>query len=444
MLILHDILGKLKDQFSGSRKADERGIWFIYTIVAIIIPFTSSKTSNILRCLNALFGFTGIAKKRFYTFMASPKIPWNRLWPTLWKMIPEPATDGRLLLALDDYINPKTGRKIYACDKLFDHAAKQNQTKYPWAQNVVAIGLLKIVKGRWACLPLSWRFYHMKKSIERINRTGIAAKIRFETKLDQAVTMICDIASAFTPTRIIAVTDSWFGNNGLWKPLNDKLGPCFDMISRLRSNSNIFEMPDCRVEKGRGRPAKYGKKAGTAKSLAGELKDFAIGYDVNLYGRIRTVVAYERLVMLKTIKCAVKVVWIYRQSQWVALFSTDTTLSAAQIIEYYGARWKIEAAFKELKRDIGSAETQTRHPDAVTNHLHFCMMATSAAWIYASRMEKTPSRRHIVEGRNHFAFSDVRKSVAQAAADSNFGILFPVPRKSVLNSLVDVLLRMAA
>jgi hypothetical protein len=304
--------------------------------------------------------------------------------------------------------------------------------------------LLKIVKGRWACMPLNWRFYHMKKSIERINRIGVAAKIRFETKLDQAVAMICEIAAAFTQTRIIAVTDSWFGNNGLWKPLNDKLGRCFDMISRLRSNSNIFDLPDCRVKKGRGRPAKYGIKSGTAKSLAAEFKDLATGYNVNLYGRIRTVVACERLVMLKTIKCAVKVVWIYRKSQWLAIFSTDTTLSVVQIIEYYGARWKIEAAFKELKRDIGSAETQTRHPYAVTNHLHFCMMATSAAWIYASRMEKTPSRCHIVEGRNHFAFSDVRKSVAQAAADANFGMLFPVPRKSVLNSLIEVLLRMAA
>jgi hypothetical protein len=359
-------------------------------------------------------------------------------------MIPEPVTEGRLLLALDDYINPKTGRKIYACDKLFDHAAKQNQTKYPWAQNVVTVGLLKIVKGRWACLPLSWRFYHMKKSIERINRTGITTKVQFESKLEQAAAMICDIASAFTQTRIIAVTDAWFGNNGLWKPLNDKLGPCFGMISRLRSNSNIFKLPECQEKKRRGRPAKYGKKSGAAKSPAAELKELAMDYEVNLYGRIRTVVACERLVMLKTIKRAVKVVWIYRQSQWVALFSTDTTLSVVQIIEYYGTRWKIEAAFKELKRDIGSAETQTRNPDAVINHLHLCMMATSAAWIYASRMEKTPSRRHIVEGRNHFAFSDVRKSVAQAAADSNFGILFPVPRKSVLNSLVEVLLRMAA
>jgi IS4 transposase len=119
-------------------------------------------------------------------------------------------------------------------------------------------------------------------------------------------------------------------------------------------------------------------------------------------------------------------------------------LTVAQIIEYYGARWKIEAAFKELKQDIGSAETQTRHPQAVMNHLDFCMMATCVAWIYASRLEKTPNRRHVVKGRNHFAFSDVRRSVAKAALDDNFGILFPVPRKSVVNSLMTVLLRIAA
>ena len=162
MIILHDILEKLKKEFAHSRKGGERGIWFIYTIVAIIVPFTSSKTSNLLRCLKGLFGFAGIRKKRYYTFMASPKIPWQRLWQCLWKMIPTPLTDDKLLLALDDYINPKTGKKIFGCGKVFDHAAKQNQSRYPWAQNIVAIGLLKIVKGRWACLPLNYRFYHLK------------------------------------------------------------------------------------------------------------------------------------------------------------------------------------------------------------------------------------------------------------------------------------------
>jgi len=171
MLILHDLLAKLKNEFVDSRKGEERGIWFIYTLLAIIIPFTSSKTSNLLRCLKTLFGFTVISKKRFYTFMASPKIPWHRLWPCLWRLIPEPLTDGRLIIALDDFINPKTGKKIFGCANIFDHAAKQNQSKYPWAQNIVTIGLLKLVKGRWACLPLSHRFYHLKKSIENMKRS---------------------------------------------------------------------------------------------------------------------------------------------------------------------------------------------------------------------------------------------------------------------------------
>ena len=444
MIILHDIVKKLKNEFAHSRKNDERSIWFIYTIVAIIVPFTSSKTSNLLRCLKALFGFAGIHKKRYYTFMASPKIPWQQLWQCLWKMIPAPLTDDRLLLALDDYINPKTGKKIFGCGKVFDHAAKQNQSKYPWAQNIVAIGLLKIVKGRWACLPLNYRFYHLKKNIENTKRLFSKPVIEFETKLDQAVHMITDIAGAFGRTSILTITDSWFGNNGLWKPLHKRLGQRFHMVSRLRSNNNVFQLPGPNTKKGPGRPRKYGRKLGNAALLAAQFKPLAKQYSVNLYGRIRSVNAYERVVMLKTLKCAVKVVWIYRKTQWIALFSTDLTLSVEQVIEYYGARWKIEAAFKELKRDIGSAETQSRHPNAVINHLHFCMMATSVVWIYANRLEKTPSRRHVVKGRNHFAFSDVRRLVAKAALDDNFGILFPVPRKSAVNSLVAVLLRMAA
>jgi len=444
MIILHDILEKLKNEFTHSRKGDERGIWFIYTIVAIIIPFTSSKASNLLRCLKGLFGFAGIRKKRYYTFMASPKIPWQRLWQCLWKMIPAPLTDNRLLLALDDFINPKTGKKIFGCGKIFDHAAKQNQSRYPWAQNIVAIGLLKIVKGRWACLPLSYRFYHLKKSIENRKRMLSKPVIKFETKLEQAVDMITDIAGAFGQTRILTITDSWFGNSGLWKPLHKKFGQRFHMVSRLRSNNNVFQLPGTHTKKGPGRPRKYGKKFGNASSLAVQFKPLAKEYNVNLYGRIRPVVAHDRVVMLKTLKCAVKVVWVYRKTQWIALFSTDLTLSVEQLIEYYGARWKIEAAFKELKRDIGSAETQSRHPNAVMNHLHFCMMAASVVWIYASRLEKTPSRRHVVKGRNHFAFSDVRRLVAKAALDDNFGILFPVPRKSAINSLVAVLLRIAA
>ncbi|MCG6861302.1 MAG: transposase [Chromatiaceae bacterium] len=52
------------------------------------------------------------------------------------------------------------------------------------------------------------------------------------------------------------------------------------------------------------------------------------------------------------------------------------------MIEYYSARWKIEAGFREIKQEIGSAHTQTRNPNAVLNHLHFST-ASECGWIEA-------------------------------------------------------------
>ena len=181
MFILHSLLKEFKEDFAHSRKGDERSIWFIYSIIAIIIPFTSSKTSNLLRCLQTLFGFSQMTGRRYYTFMASPKLPWEKLWKRVWKMIPDPFTDGKLITALDDCINPKVGKKIFACHNFFDHAAKANQSKYPWAQNFVAVGLLKVIKGRWAFLPLAFRFYRLKKDLNNKSLMG-KQKIEFQTK----------------------------------------------------------------------------------------------------------------------------------------------------------------------------------------------------------------------------------------------------------------------
>ena len=128
MFILRDILRPLQNDFSSTRLGRQRSRWFVYTLLAFIVPFTSSISSNILRCINTLFGI-GVNHRRFYTFMGSNKLPWSRLWPRLWSMIPSPVMDGRLLVVLDDFINPKTGRKIFGCAHIFDHAAKVNQSK---------------------------------------------------------------------------------------------------------------------------------------------------------------------------------------------------------------------------------------------------------------------------------------------------------------------------
>ncbi len=177
---------------------------------------------------------------------------------------------------------------------------------------------------------------------------------------------------------------------------------------------------------------------------AAKWKEEAEIYTVFLYGKKREVLAYPQTVMLKTMKCPVRVVWCYRKTRYVALMTTDLTLSVEQIIEYYGARWKIESGFKEIKQEIGSSKSQVRNADAVLNHLNLCMMATTLTWIYADRLQTAPDRRHKIRGRSGFAFSDVRRIMAEAALSEDFQSVCPLPEQRPQNSFVKTLLRMVA
>jgi hypothetical protein len=104
----------------------------------------------------------------------------------------------------------------------------------------------------------------------------------------------------------------------------------------------LYAQPDASQSGQRGRRRKYGKRLGSATEMAVEVRQKANTYTVNLYGKYRDVCAYDAVVMLKTLKCPVRVVWVFRNTQWVAMFTTDLELSVTPIIEYYGARWKIE------------------------------------------------------------------------------------------------------
>jgi IS4 transposase len=77
--------------------------------------------------------------------------------------------------------------------------------------------------------------------------------------------------------------------------------------------------------------------------------------------------------------------------------------------------WGIESGFKEPKQNFGSRTSQCRNAQAVTNHLQFCMMASTITWFYSDRLKADPERRHKVERRTRFAFSDVRRLIAEAA-----------------------------
>lgn len=116
----------------------------------------------------------------------------------------------RLLAAIDDFINPKVGQPIFGCDTIFDHAAKANQSQYPWAQNVVLVGLPKRVKGRWSCIFLSFCHYVPIKTIT-VQKPN--AKIKAQVAPSQTKPVNCSsLAKHFANVPVFAVIFSWFGN----------------------------------------------------------------------------------------------------------------------------------------------------------------------------------------------------------------------------------------
>jgi len=442
MPILPALATQFQSLFPGSDSGQERWRWFMLTLQAILVPIAASRTSNLLRAIAALFGVE-IAQSRYYTFMASVKLHWEPLWEALWGAIPDPLTEGRLLLGLDDSLCPKTGRKVFGCQTTFDHAAKTNQSRYPWAQTVVTLGLLKVVKGRWCCLPLAFAFY-----LRRVTLSAKCIRVRgravvFQTKFAQAVQLVARVARFFPAAAILIVADSWFGNNGLLKPLRSALGARVHLLSRLRVNAVLHALPVATPGKA-GRPRKYGQRLGNAGQLAATLRESARSYTIKLYGGMRDVAAAERVVMLKTLRCPVRVVWVFRKTQWVALVTTDLTLTVEQIVEYYGARWKIESGFREIKQEIGSAQTQTRKPDAVTNHLNFCMAATAIVWIYGAHLDKAPPRRYATAKRTEYAFGDLRRSLAKDLGGRGFGMDCEGDGKAVRNPLIAAVMALVA
>ena len=113
--------------FPATESGEERWRWLMLTVQAILVPITASRTSNLLRTIATLFGVQ-IAPSRYYTFMAAVKRRWGSVWEVLWRAIPNPLTAGRLLVALDDAIHPKTGRQVFGGQHPFDPAAKTHHS----------------------------------------------------------------------------------------------------------------------------------------------------------------------------------------------------------------------------------------------------------------------------------------------------------------------------
>ena len=101
----------------------------------------------------------------------------------------------------------------------------------------------------------------------------------------QAATMITEIQNYYEQP-VLIVTDSWFGNNGLWSRLDHEREESFHLLSRMRTNITLYDFaPAPTGESKVGRPRKYGQRLGSVDDCAAKLKEKFQPYTVFLYGK---------------------------------------------------------------------------------------------------------------------------------------------------------------
>ena len=415
-----------------SRK--DRRIIFRTIIIGLVISEGSKCISAIYRLFEIMMLSNGITRKKYYGFLQSGKLKLPLIWEKLFRMLGNDIeTDGRLLVDLDDTTYGKTGKKIANCETHYDHAAKLNSSKYIFGHCRVVIGIQKFIHGRWACLPIKQRVYRLKKSVD---------KKEFKTKIEIAGELINELHELFSVPMLI-ITDSWFGNKSLTKVLNS-YKESVHILTRLRIDSVLYDFPAEDKTKKRGRKRIYGERLPKLSKLAAasdKKEDYFF-----IYSKSRKCVYSEFFCMHKGFKTKVKIVLVHCKSgRFFPIVSTDCSLTARQMIEYYSARWKIESGFKELKHELGALDNQARKENSVENHFDMCCIAMTAAWIYNIKQEKAPERKFKTAKANSYAFADIRRKIKNEYYESfNFVDICSLKGKSLINYIKEMLFQCAS
>jgi hypothetical protein len=166
---------------------------------------------------------------------------------------------------------------------------------------MVLVGLLKRIRGRWACLRLAHRFHLFKEAIastsDTMNISGIAAL--FQTEPHQVAEILVQLAHHPVGAPVMAVYDRLFRNNGLFTPVRNHLGNSFHVLSRSHADAILYSMARRKPTKEkRGRPHKYGNRLSMSTEVAARIKAQALIHRVFLYGRCRAVLVSTEVVML--------------------------------------------------------------------------------------------------------------------------------------------------
>lgn len=303
--------------------------------------------------------------------------------------------NGVYLLAGDEVVVSKAGKTTHGLGRFYSSLA---QRPIP-AVSFLAISLIDVAQRRSYPVQVEQRLPPLPASpstepLPSKRRPGrpkgsqnhVKAAPTLSPELRLLQQMLRAVTARIAPLRVQhLVLDGYFGTY----PAAFMVEQCgLQLISKLRSNAALY-LPFSGPKPKRGPTPRYGDRLNYRALPASALRQTVVdGHDQTD--------TYHLTALHKDFPHPLNVVVLVKthlrthKQAHVVMFSTDLSLSAAQIVDYYRLRFQIEFNFRDAKQYWGLEDFMNVSPTAVTNaaNLAFLMVNLSAALLLPYRQSQ--------------------------------------------------------
>jgi hypothetical protein len=268
-----------------------------------------------------------------------------------------------VVVAIDDTLFRRRGTKVWAASWFHDGSAP-GPAKTGYGNNwVIAAIVVKLpAVRRPVAIPV------LAKLV--IKDTNSASRLWLARRMAQM------IAGALPGRHIRVVADSAYAGGEL-----KKLPPAVTWTTRLRKDAALHGLPPARAGR-RGRPRTKGDRLPCLAKLAATTAFTQV--TVTRYGKTATISAAAVTCLRPTVFAARQVTAVLIRDRSaagydLALVTTDTAATAAQVIERYASRWSIEVAIEDARQVFGAGQARNGTARAVERTVPFQLACQAIA-----------------------------------------------------------------
>ena len=286
----------------------------------------------------------------------------------------------RTVIGFDPTFIPKAGKKTHGVGRFWSGCAGAPKP------GIEICGI--------AAIDLDNRTAMHLEAVQTVPKTN-DLKSRRKNLIECYVGMLTDRKTKLQEISNILVADAYFSKETFVNPL---CSAGFTVVSKLREDARMTYIIEPVKTGKRGRPKTVGDKVDVRNLDMSHFTEIKTDDDnERTYTAIVKATALERnirvVVVQKTTSKKTISVEIY--------FSTDTKMSADEILEIYRTRFQIEFLYRDAKQHTGLTNCQARSKEKLHFHFNISLTAVSVARaVHWFSIEK--------EKRKEFSLSDIK------------------------------------